>query len=284
MRCASVARPGDTHSKGGGGLPRQKLESVQQALRIMETFSEVLSTVMTGCRPPLWSTRSRKLGESPAMLPRAQTACSRTSSFGEPRSSTKMGRAPCSTTTRVCSAVPEAMFVRTQAASNCRSGRNTSFRNCTKRGTMPALMTSWIGGFCSTLSSFLNCCVASKCAWGCSEASCWQSAGIWSSTPVATEDVNTWSMLSFTGAASSGCPAAACSSLVMRFFCRASSLVCFRSCTAASSRFRRASSASTPFLKFFCRADRRSPKPDMLTGAGWGALPHWCGESVAAKT
>mmetsp|Transcript_10454 Transcript_10454/g.21608 ORF Transcript_10454/g.21608 Transcript_10454/m.21608 type:complete len:252 (-) Transcript_10454:442-1197(-) len=118
MRCASVASAGETHSKGGGGLPRQKLERVQHALRIMETFSEVLSTFMTGCRPPLCSTRSRKFGESPAILPRAQTACSRTSSFGELRSSTKMGRAPISTTTRVCSAVPEAMFVRTQAASN----------------------------------------------------------------------------------------------------------------------------------------------------------------------
>mmetsp|Transcript_19453 Transcript_19453/g.52937 ORF Transcript_19453/g.52937 Transcript_19453/m.52937 type:complete len:461 (-) Transcript_19453:128-1510(-) len=252
MRCASVASAGDTHSKGGGGLPRQKFERVQQALRIMETFSEVLRTVMTGCRPPLCSTRSRKFGESPAMLPSAHTACSRTSSFGEPRSSTKMGRAPISTTTRVCSAVPEAMFVRTQAASNWRSGRDTSFRNCTKRGTIPALMTSWIGGFCSTLRSFLNCWVALKQTCWSSETSCWQSTGIWSSTPADTEGaLAIWSMESLPIAAAPDAwppPATACSSSVMRFFCSASSRVCFRSCTAASSRFLRASSASTPFL------------------------------------
>merc|ERR1719188_2762373 len=68
--------------------------------------------------PPLCNTKSRKFGQSPAMLPNAHTACSRTSSFGDCNNSTNKGSAPCSTTTRVCSAVPEAMFVSTQAASN----------------------------------------------------------------------------------------------------------------------------------------------------------------------
>ena len=30
-----------THSKGGGGLPRQRLDKVQVALRSMEVFSEL---------------------------------------------------------------------------------------------------------------------------------------------------------------------------------------------------------------------------------------------------
>mmetsp|Transcript_97848 Transcript_97848/g.232984 ORF Transcript_97848/g.232984 Transcript_97848/m.232984 type:complete len:200 (-) Transcript_97848:192-791(-) len=178
MSWDSVPKAGDTHSKGGGGLPRQRLDKVQVAFRIIEVFSESRKTVITGCRPPLCRTRSRKLGESPAMFPSAQTACSRTSSLGDWRSCTKMGNAPCSTTTRVWSALPEAMLVNTQAASNCKSGRLISLRNCTKRGTTPALITSEMGGFCSMLSSFLNCCVALNWAWGSSDISAWLSAGI----------------------------------------------------------------------------------------------------------
>mmetsp|Transcript_94129 Transcript_94129/g.186614 ORF Transcript_94129/g.186614 Transcript_94129/m.186614 type:complete len:270 (-) Transcript_94129:40-849(-) len=265
MRCASVARAGETHSKGGGGLPRQKLESVQVELRIMETFSDVDNSMITGLRPPLCRTKSRKLGESPAMLPSAQTACSLTSSFGDPSNSTKIGSAPISTTTRVCSAVPDAMFVKTQAASNCKSGRETSLRNCTKRGTIPAWITSWIGGFCSTLSILRKACVAANCSCGSSCANCWQRAGICSLTPDATDeapiiDVSCMALEPMAPiAGSAGGP----SSLVQRFFCNASSRVCFRSWTVASSRFRLASSASAPFLKFFCRSFRRSPKPDI---------------------
>jgi hypothetical protein len=44
--------------------------------------------------------------------------CSRTSSLGEPSSLTKIGTAPWSITTFVFSEVPDAMFVRAQAASN----------------------------------------------------------------------------------------------------------------------------------------------------------------------
>merc|ERR1719277_2394208 len=53
-----------------------------------------------GLRPPLCNTKSRKFGQSPAMLPKAQTACSRTSSSGDLSSSTKIGKAPFSTTKR----------------------------------------------------------------------------------------------------------------------------------------------------------------------------------------
>ncbi len=139
-------------SKGGCGLPRQKLDSVQVALRSIEILESSLSWLSSGTSALLSSTRSRHFGESPAMLPSAHTACSRaashtnvagttkdegqrpsrsrttasvwwltcslTSSLGEASSCTKMGTAPLSITTRVCSEVPDATFVSAQAASN----------------------------------------------------------------------------------------------------------------------------------------------------------------------
>lgn len=62
--------------------------------------------------------KSRKRGPSPAMLPSAQTACSRTSAWGHEASSMKMGTAPLSMTTRVCSEVPEEMLVSAHVASS----------------------------------------------------------------------------------------------------------------------------------------------------------------------
>ena len=53
--------------------------------------------------------------------------CSRTSSLGEPRSCTNIGTAPWSITTLVFSDVPEAMFVRAQAASNYSNFHPTEF-------------------------------------------------------------------------------------------------------------------------------------------------------------
>ena len=55
---------------------------------------------------PACRTRSRQGGESPAMFPSAQTACSRTSSFGLRSRRTKMGTAPTSMTTLVCFRAP----------------------------------------------------------------------------------------------------------------------------------------------------------------------------------
>ena len=52
-------------------------------------------------------------------LPSLIHTCSRTSSLGELSSLTKIGTAPRSITTFVFSDVPDAMFVRAQAASNC---------------------------------------------------------------------------------------------------------------------------------------------------------------------
>ena len=49
---------------------------------------------------------------------RQRCTCSRASSLGELRSCANMGTTPMSITTLVCIDVPEAMFVRAQAASN----------------------------------------------------------------------------------------------------------------------------------------------------------------------
>mmetsp|Transcript_110252 Transcript_110252/g.311031 ORF Transcript_110252/g.311031 Transcript_110252/m.311031 type:complete len:289 (+) Transcript_110252:466-1332(+) len=101
MSWLRMPRAGDTHSSGGGGFPRQRLLRAHVAFLVMEIFSELLNTCMMGTRPPLCKTKSRKLAESPAILPSAHTACSRTSSFGDRSNSTKIGKAPLSTTKRV---------------------------------------------------------------------------------------------------------------------------------------------------------------------------------------
>ena len=73
-----------------------------------------------------WSmTISLIFGPSPAILPRAQIDCSTTSMLGELSNSIKRGTAPALTTSSVCSEVPDTIFVRLQAASNCRAGLST---------------------------------------------------------------------------------------------------------------------------------------------------------------
>lgn len=64
-----------TTANAGGGFPRQKLESVQVALRSIDTLLFSLSCSSSGGSAPAFSTRSRQVGESPAMLPSAHTAC-----------------------------------------------------------------------------------------------------------------------------------------------------------------------------------------------------------------
>mmetsp|Transcript_99327 Transcript_99327/g.278136 ORF Transcript_99327/g.278136 Transcript_99327/m.278136 type:complete len:210 (+) Transcript_99327:1295-1924(+) len=209
---------------------------------------------MIGFKPPLCRTRSRKFGQSPAMLPRAHTACSRTSSLGDWSSSTKRGSAPCSTTTRVCSAVPEAMFVSTQAASNCRLGLPISFSNCTKRGTMPAWMTSARGGSCSMERDLRKACVALNTASGSSDVRAWTKDGIcaimWALLGVVPISALP---LAMDIELSKGDTPTGFASAPMRFFSNVSSLVCLRNWIAWSSRFLRASSASVAFLKPFWR-------------------------------
>ena len=126
---------------------------------------------------PACRTRSRQGGESPAMLPSAHTACSRTSSLGLIRRRTKMGTAPTSMTTLVWSEVPEAMLVRAQAASNWRAGLSSLCKNSTKRGTTPASMTCWIGGFFSMERRRRNFVVQSVWMAGSSPMTPWTMTG-----------------------------------------------------------------------------------------------------------
>lgn len=83
--------------------------------------SGLISSSNAGIAPE-FNTKSRAVEPSPAMLPRAHTACSVTCIYDEPRSCTSFGTAPCFTTLLVCSDVPDAMFVSTHEASNCKDG------------------------------------------------------------------------------------------------------------------------------------------------------------------
>ncbi|KAG8225473.1 hypothetical protein J437_LFUL004474 [Ladona fulva] len=65
-------------------------------------------------------TRSLGPGPSPAMFPRAHTACSATFGQVELRRLTRGGIPPAFMTAEVCSDDPAATFVRAQAASNCK--------------------------------------------------------------------------------------------------------------------------------------------------------------------
>mmetsp|Transcript_25248 Transcript_25248/g.71355 ORF Transcript_25248/g.71355 Transcript_25248/m.71355 type:complete len:235 (-) Transcript_25248:259-963(-) len=156
----STGRAGRTISKSGAGLPRQKFERVQVALRFMVSLQSGVICWRRAGRAPHWRTRSRQELESPAMLPSAHTACSRTSTSGELRRLTKTGIAFAEMTTWVCSLVPEAMLVRAQAASNWSLVFSSRLRNSTKRGTTPTAITSEMGGLRSmdrSLRKFLVC-------------------------------------------------------------------------------------------------------------------------------
>lgn len=74
-------------------------------------------------RALLFSTRSLLVGPSPAMLPKAQTACSTTLGWlpGASRR-TRRGTEPAFTTVAVWSEVPDATLVKAHAASNWRAG------------------------------------------------------------------------------------------------------------------------------------------------------------------
>ena len=154
--CVSTGSAGATMCQAGCGLPRHRLESVQVPRRTIEILDWGFSCSSSGARAWCERTRSRHSGESPAMLPSAHTASSRTSSFGDVSSCTKMGTAPWAITTCACSDVPELMFVSAHAASNWSVGLSAHCMNCTKRGTTPAAITSAIGGERSMLSNLRN--------------------------------------------------------------------------------------------------------------------------------
>lgn len=68
-------------------------------------------------------TRSRAYGPSPAIFPKAHTACSATIGDADLSSLTNFGTAPCLTFC-VCTDVPEATLVNTHATSNCKGMLN----------------------------------------------------------------------------------------------------------------------------------------------------------------
>mmetsp|Transcript_5934 Transcript_5934/g.17654 ORF Transcript_5934/g.17654 Transcript_5934/m.17654 type:complete len:204 (-) Transcript_5934:193-804(-) len=200
----------------------------------MDILEFGLSCSRSGRSAAWFSTRSRHSGESPAMLPRAHTACSRTSSLAESSSCTKMGTAPLEITSLVCSEVPEAMFVSAHAASNCSAGLSPTWRSCTKRGTTPALITSSMGGLRSMDSSLRNCVTAESCAAGSSELMAATSASglapCQACRPRLPKD-SEW------GVDMGALPP-------KRFFCRFSARFSLRMEMVVSSRLRRASSLS----------------------------------------
>ena len=129
-----------TNSNWGRGVPRQRLERVQvPALRTY--LLVVLSNNWTrGLRPPVFSIKSRVLGESPAIFPRAQTAynsqqmnwiqeiakqsvvtCSATSICGELNNLTSSGIPPLSMIDWICWWLPDATFVIAHAHSTYRN-------------------------------------------------------------------------------------------------------------------------------------------------------------------
>mmetsp|Transcript_11512 Transcript_11512/g.36585 ORF Transcript_11512/g.36585 Transcript_11512/m.36585 type:complete len:278 (+) Transcript_11512:1553-2386(+) len=271
MSCASVGRAERTVRNSGWGLPRQKLERVQVALRSMESLEFSWSCWRSGPMAPSRRTRSRQLGESPAMFPSAQTACSRTSSFGEVRSRQKIGTAPSWMTTRVWSDVPDAMFVSAQAASNWSAGESSFCRNWTSRGTTPASITIWIGGFRSIDSSLRNCVVASRCTVG---------------SALCTPDTRCGNCSSFWTTAASIC-CEACDppgiAVAVRLFCSRSSFLFLRIWIVVSSRLRRASSWSTPFL-YVCFRAVRSMFPGIIALIFTRTRPGGFGEAPCAHS
>mmetsp|Transcript_28439 Transcript_28439/g.67074 ORF Transcript_28439/g.67074 Transcript_28439/m.67074 type:complete len:220 (-) Transcript_28439:15-674(-) len=179
------------------------------------------------------------------MLPSAQMACSCsscTSLFVRRSKCTKIGMAPLSITTRVCSDVPDETLVSAHAASKTSVGLSYDCRNWTSRGTTPAAMTSAMGGLRSIESSLRKRVVASSCCCGSADCSSATSSGrfssfalrVWSGSVPTLEEA--WPLelpASREGA---------------RRFCRLSSFFSLRICTLVASRRRRLSSWSMPFL------------------------------------
>ena len=98
ISAASVGSASRTLPRSGRGLPRQKFESVQVALRMKPSVASGTSKRSSGASAPESSTTSRAAVPSPAMLPSAHAACSRMSSISESSRRTKCGTAPAAMT------------------------------------------------------------------------------------------------------------------------------------------------------------------------------------------
>ena len=92
----------ETFAKFGDGFfPLHKLDMVHVAFRNIDNFCAVFKILRRGSTMPASITMSRHSGLSPAMLPKAQIACSFTSSYGDSNSLIKIGTAPQSMTVLV---------------------------------------------------------------------------------------------------------------------------------------------------------------------------------------
>mmetsp|Transcript_14330 Transcript_14330/g.49821 ORF Transcript_14330/g.49821 Transcript_14330/m.49821 type:complete len:432 (-) Transcript_14330:748-2043(-) len=180
-RCTSTGSISCAASMDGCGLPRQKLLRVHVALRSIdsELGCAMLSTRLLIASS--WSsTMSRKRCPSPAMLPRHQQHCSRTSGFVERSRRIRSGVMPRSTMTSVCSV--DAMFVSAHAASNCSAGFSSRPRKSASTGTTSLRSTGTTGGSVSLDSKRRICFVPSYCAMGLSLMAAAANTGRWSSS------------------------------------------------------------------------------------------------------
>mmetsp|Transcript_42248 Transcript_42248/g.95555 ORF Transcript_42248/g.95555 Transcript_42248/m.95555 type:complete len:240 (+) Transcript_42248:336-1055(+) len=139
---------------------------------------EKVSSSSSGGTPPAASAWSLLAGESPAMFPNAQIACSRTCARGAVLSRRmKAGMAPASRTADVCSEDPEAMLVRAHPASSCNTGSPSSPKKPTSVGTQPASTTTWMGGSFSMLRNLRTCSTADRRVSGSLESMSFSSPG-----------------------------------------------------------------------------------------------------------
>lgn len=147
-----MARSMDLNS--APGLPRQKLDKVQEAFLTKLEPGGVLSRISAmGVTAPASITMSRVLAVSPARLPRAQMAYSTTSTCWEPSKITRTLTAPLSIKTYTCVWSPDATLVRHHEASNCSLGLCSFLTNSMNLGTKLASMTACRGGLSSNESS-----------------------------------------------------------------------------------------------------------------------------------
>lgn len=154
---------------GGGSLLLHRLTITQVTLRKnVIGISGFTMKLSSGFTTPSSMTKSRRTGPSPMILPKAQTACSQTFSWGDISSCRKTGTAPACTTLFVCAEVPDAIFVKAQAVSNWSVGLSALERHCTRMGRIPVAINSSIGGFLSEDRSFLHCWTAASCTSGLS--------------------------------------------------------------------------------------------------------------------
>mmetsp|Transcript_1032 Transcript_1032/g.2014 ORF Transcript_1032/g.2014 Transcript_1032/m.2014 type:complete len:212 (+) Transcript_1032:1009-1644(+) len=130
-------------------LPRHMFEKTQAMLRRMDIDTPALLNIKTniGSMTPKSITSRRYRSRSPAILPKAQMACSLTSlDWAETTRFARSTTTPLSMMNLVCSLVPEAMFVIAHAASNCIAVFWLCRTHATRPGIAPQFMTSWIGG------------------------------------------------------------------------------------------------------------------------------------------